>query len=127
MWKKVKKFFRKLRCKLKNAEYGKLINAVSVSFAAVMTVRVIERYYGLCELAIMSGASELPSEAIAVTMVTALWAPIGLYYAYQYKCKNSRNKYGIAPDGTPYSETAYKEIVKEVIQQAQEGADEGCG
>lgn len=112
MWKKFKKFLQKIREKLKKAEYSKLINTLSVSFAAIMTVRVIERYYNLCELAIVSGTSTIPSEGVAVAIITALWAPIGLYYAYQYKCKNSRNKHGIAPDGTPYA-----------VQEAQEGAE----
>lgn len=51
-------------------------------------------------VAVFRGLS--PDATVACTGMVEMIAPVLGYYIYQAKLKDSRNKYGISPDGTPY-------------------------
>jgi hypothetical protein len=54
-------------------------------------------------------ADKAPDATVACTGMVEMIAPVLGYFVYQAKMKDSRNKYGIAADGTPYAQQAHSE------------------
>jgi hypothetical protein len=60
---------------------------------------------GVCNVAVYWIAifmDKYPDATVACTGIVEMIAPVLGYYIYHAKLKDSRNKYGIASDGTPY-------------------------
>jgi hypothetical protein len=54
-------------------------------------------------------SDKAPDATVACTGMVEMIAPVLGYFIYQAKLKDSRNKYGIAADGTPYAQQAHAE------------------
>ena len=95
-WKRNKQSQRK-------AEFSKIACSLASSVFVGVGVWMIYRYYALVELAIKTEASIAPDSALPIAGITAIFTPIIAYLIYQFKLKNSRNKYGISENGVPYA------------------------
>ena len=92
---------RKLQSQRK-IEFSKIACSLASCVFVGVGVWMIYRYYALVELAINTGASIAPDSALPIAGITAIFTPIIAYLIYQFKLKNSRNKYGVSENGVPY-------------------------
>lgn len=87
----------------KTQEFSKKLCAIAFALFFFVGCWMIWKYYSLVELAIETGSDALPDSTLPVTGITSILVPIISYLLYQFKLKNSRNKYGISESGVPYS------------------------
>ena len=92
---------RRTKSKTKK-EFSKIVCSIASIIFAFIGCWMIWKYYSLVELAIQSGSGSTPDSALPIAGITAIITPIISYLLYQAKLKNSRNKYGISENGTPY-------------------------
>lgn len=85
----------------KKFEFSKLITLLVILIFAIYGVWVGIEYYALAKLAIQLN-SIMPESTLAVVCVTTILGAVLSYCLYQWGLKNSRNKYGVDPEGTPF-------------------------
>ena len=91
--------------KIKNKtkkEFSKMFCAIASLTFMFIGCWMIWKYYNLVEMAIQMESSALPDAVLPVTGITSILVPFISYLLYQFKLKNSRNKYGINEQGVPY-------------------------
>lgn len=91
------------RIKKKKIEWSKLFSAVIAFVFGGFGIWATVRYYELAELAITTQSVSMPDASIAVAFITVVIGALLSYLLYQAGLKNSRNKYGIDPEGQPYN------------------------
>lgn len=94
---------------MKKKEFSKIACTIASIVFVFIGVWMIVQYYNLVELAIQMGSDSLPDVTLPVTGITSILVPFISYLVYQFKLKNSRNKYGINENGVPYSMPDEKE------------------
>ena len=92
----------------KKVEWSNILCGFIVIVFSVYGIWCGLEYYKLCQAAIDIG-SEMPDPTLAVTCVSVVIGAVLSYLLYQMGLKNSRNKYGITPDGQPFKEKIYYE------------------
>lgn len=91
------------RFKKTKKEFSKIMCVVASLVFVCVGVWMIWRYYSLVELAIQMDSSNVPDAALPIAGITSILVPFISYLMYQFRLKNSRNKYGISESGVPYS------------------------
>lgn len=86
----------------KKIEFSRIFALAIAGLFAAYSIRAIERYYYLCELAISEESAVVPDASIATTCISMVIGALMSYLLYQAGLKNSRNKYGIDADGQPF-------------------------
>lgn len=86
----------------KKIEFSKIACTVVSICLAILGGWMIWKYYALTKLAIELGSSTTPDAALPIAGITAIITPLVSYLMYQFRLKNSRNKYGISENGVPY-------------------------
>lgn len=86
----------------KKIEWSKLFSAVIAFAFGGFGIWATVRYYALAELAITTQSVGMPDATIATTCIQVVIGALLSYLLYQAGLKNSRNKYGIDPEGQPY-------------------------
>lgn len=90
------------RKKKNKKEFSKLFCAIASLVFVFIGCWMIWKYYSLVEMAIQMDSSSTPDSALPIAGITAIITPMISYLLYQFKLKNSRNKYGINEQGVPY-------------------------
>ena len=85
----------------KPLEWSKKLCAIVALGFGLFAVWCGYEYYALAEKAIELN-SIMPDVTLAVTAMSVVIGAILSYLLYQMGLKNSRNKYGISEDGTPF-------------------------
>lgn len=91
------------RVQRKKFEFSQLACVLASLVFMFIGCWMIWRYYMLVQLAIETNSAIAPDSALPVTGITAIIVPLISYLLYQFKLKNSRNKYGISENGVPYT------------------------
>ena len=86
----------------KKKEFSKMLCVVASLVFVFVGCWMIWKYYDLVELAIQNDSSATPDSALPIAGITSILVPFISYLIYQFKLKNSRNKYGINENGVPY-------------------------
>ena len=84
-------------------EFSKVMCVVASLVFVLVGIWMIWRYYSLVELAINVDSANVPDASLPIAGITSILVPFISYLLYQFKLKNSRNKYGISESGVPYS------------------------
>lgn len=87
---------------MKKTEFSKIICVIVSAIFVLIGCWMIYEYYALVRLAIENGSDVVPDVTLPVTGITSILVPFISYLIYQFKLKNSRNKYGINENGVPY-------------------------
>lgn len=93
---------------MKKLEWSKILSSIIAFSFGVFAVWCGIKYYQLCEMAIVGGATA-PESTLAVTAMSVVIGALLSYLLYQMGLKNSRNKYGIDENGQPFKERIYDE------------------
>lgn len=91
------------RASKKKKEFSKILCVLGSIIFIFLGCWMIWRYYELIQLSITLDASIAPDSALPIAGITAIITPFISYLLYQFKLKNSRNKYGINENGVPYT------------------------
>ena len=91
------------RVQRKKFEFSQLACVLASLVFMFIGCWMIWRYYILVQLAIETNSAIAPDSALPITGITAIIVPLISYLLYQFKLKNSRNKYGISENGVPYT------------------------
>lgn len=83
-------------------EFSKIMCVAGSMAFCILGVWMIWKYYSLTELAILSESSVVPDATLPISGIASILVPFVSYLIYQFKLKNSRNKYGISENGIPY-------------------------
>ena len=103
--------------KMKNKiEWSKLLCTIIAIGFGIFAIWCGIEFYSLCRLAIELN-SEMPDVTLAVTAMTTVIGALLSYLLYQMGLKNSRNKYGISEDGTPFASKADIEASIEELEE----------
>lgn len=97
---------------MKKTEFSKKICILASFIFVTLGCWMVWKYYNLIEIAIQFGSNIQPDASLPIAGITSIIVPFISYLMYQFKLKNSRNKYGINEYGIPYS--------KEEDQKGQE-------
>ena len=84
-------------------EFSKIMCVVASLVFVIVGIWMIWRYYSLVELSINVDSANVPDASLPIAGITSILVPFISYLLYQFKLKNSRNKYGISESGVPYS------------------------
>jgi hypothetical protein len=87
---------------MKKKEFSRLMCIIASSVFVLIGCWMIYEYYALIRLAIENGSDVVPDVALPIAGITSILVPFISYLIYQFKLKNSRNKYGISENGVPY-------------------------
>lgn len=90
--------------KKKKIEWSKLFCSITAGSFGVFSIWSVVEYYNLMREAILMNSTNMPDATIAVTCISVVIGALLSYLLYQMGLKNSRNKYGIGPDGQPFLE-----------------------
>lgn len=111
---------KRKKTKLK-IEWSKfLASAIALMFGVVGIWSMI-RYYQLVELSITEQSTVAPDPGVAVACVTTVIGALMSYLLYQAGLKNSRNKYGVDPEGQPFKTKNETQSVEESEEESAEG------
>lgn len=91
------------RVQRKKFEFSKLLCVLASLVFMFIGCWMIWRYYILVQLAIETNSAVAPDSALPIAGITAIITPLISYLLYQFKLKNSRNRYGISENGVPYT------------------------
>lgn len=86
----------------KKKEFSKILCVIGSLVFVFVGCWMIWKYYDLVELAIQLDSGSTPDSALPIAGITSILVPFISYLIYQFKLKNSRNKYGINENGVPY-------------------------
>ena len=89
----------------KKIEWSKLFCTAVAGGFGVFSIWSVTEYYTLMREAILANSTNMPDATIAVTCISVVISALLSYLLYQMGLKNSRNKYGVGPDGQPFRET----------------------
>lgn len=84
-------------------EFSKALCVIASLVFGFIGCWMIWKYYTLVQLAITTNSSVTPDSALPIAGITAIITPLISYLLYQFKLKNSRNRYGISENGVPYT------------------------
>ena len=87
----------------KKKEFSKIMCILASVAFCFLGCWIIWKYYALTELAIQMGSGTTPDATLPIAGITSILVPFVSYLMYQFKLKNSRNKYGISELGVPYT------------------------
>lgn len=90
--------------KKKKIEWSKIFCASIAGSFGAFSIWSVTEYYALMREAILLNSTNMPDATIAVTCISVVIGALLSYLLYQMGLKNSRNKYGIGPDGQPFQE-----------------------
>ena len=93
----------------KKIEWSKLFCGFVAGGFGLFSVWCVIEYYNLMKDAILTNSTNMPDATIAVTCISVVIGALLSYLLYQMGLKNSRNKYGIGPDGQPFCTTTSEE------------------
>lgn len=97
--------------KKKRYEFSKIMMLILVIFGILNSI--------VFWIAVM--LDKMPDSAVAITWVTEVVAIYAAYIIYQFKQKDSRNKYKIDEDGIPYNlHDTNEEMESEVYEYNEE-------
>lgn len=94
----------------KKKEFSKIMCIVASCAFCFLGCWMIWKYYALTELAIQTDSSAIPDASLPIAGITSILVPFIGYLTYQFKLKNSRNKYGISENGVPYCQPDNQEV-----------------
>lgn len=93
---------RKRKRAKKKIEWSKFLSTAIALLFGVVGIWSMIRYYQLVELSITEQSAVAPDPGVAVACITTVIGALMSYLLYQAGLKNSRNKYGVDPDGQPF-------------------------
>ena len=89
----------------KKIEWSKMFCGLVAGCFGLFSIWCVVEYYCLMRTAILTNSTNMPDATIAVTCISVVIGALLSYLLYQMGLKNSRNKYGIGPDGQPFCAT----------------------
>lgn len=102
-------------------EWSKFLSSAIAFLFGVVGIWSMIRYYQLMELAITEQSAVAPDPGVAVACITTVIGALMSYLLYQAGLKNSRNKYGVDPEGQPYKQKNEAQSVEESEEESAEG------
>ncbi len=97
----------------KSFEWSKFLATTIAGLCGGFGIWATIRYYDLVETAIIEQSSVVPDSAVPTAYITTVIAALMSYLLYQAGLKNSRNKYGVDPEGQPYKQKNESRSVEE--------------
>ena len=102
-------------------EWSKFFASAIAAVFGGFGIWATNRYYQLVELAIAEQSTVAPESDVAVACITTVIGALMSYLLYQAGLKNSRNKYGVDPEGQPFKQKNETQSVEESEEESAEG------